>query len=207
MLSAGASFGELALLQKSATRTASIIVPPGVSANGGMRCPGQHSVSLIVWLGCGDLQGAQTDKWGGDSSVFDGVELVRITRECYDRTVNRIMSTQLKDMLKFLSEVCVWLWSGYSCSSLMVRRFPPLWAQVEPFKGLPKQHLSSLSVFVRAATYDRGSVVVSQGDVADRMYVIMEGDVRVLAEYDDDFEEQQVLPPVLLDRHTCRTRG
>ena len=44
-------------------------------------------------------------KVGG--SVFHGVELIRITRECYDHTVNHLMVKQLNELLHFLGEVII----------------------------------------------------------------------------------------------------
>jgi len=146
-LHAGASFGELALLQKSASRTASILVPPSKSTSDGT---------------------AEGEAVSGKPLAFDGVELIRVTRESYDRTVNHLMSKQLKEMLDFLS-------------------------QVEPFRGLPKQHLSSLAVFVRPVAYDRGALVVSEGEIAGRLYIVQEGEVRVMCEYDQGQGDRQTL--------------
>jgi CRP-like cAMP-binding protein len=72
-LSPGSSFGELALLQRSAMRTASVLVPSREEV--------------------------------GEAAEFRGVELIRVTRECYDQTVNMLMSQQLSELLQKVAKV------------------------------------------------------------------------------------------------------
>eukprot|EP00873_Tetraselmis_striata_P036443 jgi/Tetstr1/456707/TSEL_043407.t1 len=133
VLTPGSSFGELALLQRNAQRTASVLVPPAPPS-------------------------AAAPEGGEGEGEFRGVELIRITRECYDQTVNQLMTQQLAELLETL-------------------------AKVEPFNALPRQHLSSLAVFMRSATFERGGVVVSQGAPAEHLFLITQGEARVLGRY------------------------
>lgn len=67
-----------------------------------------------------------------------------------------------------------------------------MFPQVEPFKGLPHQHLSSLAVFVRPISLEKGTVVFAEGQLADKLYVIREGEVRLLGRYADGVAGIQV---------------
>ena len=81
-----------------------------------------------------------------------------------------------------------------------------LLVQVEPFKELPAQHLSSLAVFMRPVTVQKGTVIAREGDMADNLYIIREGDVRVLAQYDEGVSDILVrvrLPSVSLVWWAC----
>jgi CRP-like cAMP-binding protein len=82
--------------------------------------------------------------------------------------------------------------------------------QVEPFKALPRQHLSSLAVFMRSATYERGAVIVRQDEAAEQLFVIMQGEARVLGKYDagEDLTTLASAPKRRLsDRAAERVRG
>ncbi len=52
--------------------------------------------------------------------------------------------------------------------------------------------MSSLAVFMRPVVVQKGSIIVREGDTAENLYIIREGEVRVMAQYEDDISKIQV---------------
>jgi CRP-like cAMP-binding protein len=82
MLCTGESFGELALLQRSATRTATVVVAPATGTDG---------------------SGAQGDAAAGAAS--SGALLIKVSRAAYDSVVRALHVAALEELLGFLGSL------------------------------------------------------------------------------------------------------
>lgn len=105
ILTPGASFGELSLLQKNVSRTATILVPSNGSCKEARHLGAARDEESNEGHGESNADVAAPGDAAPSNRRFDGVELIRVTRECYDRTVSQLMSKQLADLLEFLSQV------------------------------------------------------------------------------------------------------
>ena len=65
-------------------------------------------------------------------------------------------------------------------------------SQIDIFQELPKDSLARLAMLSRERTFSRGSPLIRQGDLSDRLYVIIRGRVRIERSHPKLFE------PVLL---------
>ncbi|GIL61974.1 hypothetical protein Vafri_16223 [Volvox africanus] len=80
------------------------------------------------------------------------VDLLCITRNTYNHTVRAAQVTQLQGLLSFL-------------------------ARLSPFRGLDDQQRTTLAVFCRQREVAAGTVLAMQGEPADTLWMIVEGEV------------------------------
>lgn len=117
----GESFGELALLQRRAHRTATVIVGRGDEDMGDSGVP--HSVYASL-EGIPSSFSATSVSHGGGAGVAGighGMDAIRIPRHLFDATVTSVQVSQLEERLSFLMTFKV-----------STGLFPPAWYMRHP---------------------------------------------------------------------------
>ena len=59
---------------------------------------------------------------------------------------------------------------------------PPAWHRIPMFRGIPFEALSRLEEMMKPVEFDKGTVILRQGDSGEDMFVLVRGKVRVEAE-------------------------
>lgn len=96
---AGESVGELALLQKRATRTATVAAAPPPPEDDPQNTSTPRGGSETADSSLESLKSMD----GGLSHVHGGVELIRISRHCYDAAARSLLLASLEDLIAFLA--------------------------------------------------------------------------------------------------------
>jgi hypothetical protein len=172
----GESFGELALLQRGGTRTATLLAEPMLPAkpspatdSSGIPCCSQRNEQQQqqgTRADAGEDDKQQKQQWestraavavtaadGGDSCstqqlpLETGVCLIRITRPAFDAAVRSVQVSALEGLLGFLGAV-------------------------PAFAGLCRDQLTSLAVFCRPMKAAAGQVLAGQGELVQALMVV-----------------------------------
>eukprot|EP00775_Hariotina_reticulata_P005930 gene5930-6170_t len=165
----GESFGEVALLNKSATRTATVVATTAPEAATAQAAEGAQQYFTLQpddaadVLHVGQLGSKSRNSTaelpaleGNPGAANDaGVELICVRRSCYDATVRAVQVAALECLLGFLSGV-------------------------GPFTGLSRGDLTSLAVFVRPLVVGAGQPITVAGQKADALMILQEGEVKLL---------------------------
>ncbi|KAG2450385.1 hypothetical protein HYH02_004888 [Chlamydomonas schloesseri] len=167
----GQSFGELALLHRDARRTATVVaLPPSGASLGPETSSGAAAGAAsaappprLPMLGAGpgltpELSSASMHGGGGGGGGDDdgpAVDLICIHRHTYNHTVRAVQVAQLQSLLAFLGGLA-------------------------PFRGLDERQRAALAVFCRPREVAAGAVLAAQGEPANALWMVQEGEVVLL---------------------------
>ncbi|KXZ43158.1 hypothetical protein GPECTOR_99g793 [Gonium pectorale] len=163
----GQSFGELALLQRDSRRTATVITgSPAADADGAVgddaeRVRAFHQAlkdstdSRALGIATRPSTGLAVGANGGGGAVGDTVEVLVISRHTYNATVRAAQVAQLQSLLGFL-------------------------ASLQPFSQLDDAQRAAVAVFCRQREVAAGAVLAVQGEPANTLWMVQEGEVVLL---------------------------
>ena len=152
----GESVGEIALLKRGATRTATLIAEPvavispataAATGTGAGAADNEQQQQQEESLACGVAAGGEGTGRGWEPSPEGGVCLIRITRVAFDAAVRSLQVAALEGLLGFLGSV-------------------------PAFAGLSRDQLTSLAVFCRPVKAAAGQVLAGQGEVVEALLVV-----------------------------------